>query len=252
MVVHRDKEHEFALYVDGLSCMMEGIQPTKLRLDDVLLIHRIVHVLRLQKGDSLLLFDQVIHLKAQVDTIEKKAIVCSVGSIQKNKSHEPLLEVWLPLLKREAFEQAIYALVELGVQKIRLVHTAKEQHHWSGEKEQRRMHAVMIAAAEQSKNFGMAEIHAPCALSELIEEKKDSPGLFFDIEGKPVLEVVMQLCSAKTSTCILFAGPEGDLLDAEKFLLQKAGFQFARLTPTVLRAQQAIILGAGILRSGLC
>jgi 16S rRNA U1498 N3-methylase RsmE len=61
----------------------------------------------------------------------------------------------------------------------------------------------------------------------------------------------MQLREETRKRYILFAGPEGDLLDAEKFLLQKVDFHFVRLTPTVLRAQQAITLGAGLVRSML-
>ena len=44
-------------------------------------------------------------------------------------------------------------------------------------------------------------------------------------------------------------GPEGDLTQEEKDYLKQQGFVFCRLTPTVLRARQAVALGLGILRS---
>ncbi len=46
-------------------------------------------------------------------------------------------------------------------------------------------------------------------------------------------------------------GPEGDLTKEEKAYLKEQGFLFCALTPTVLRAQQAVALGLGILRSYL-
>ena len=46
-------------------------------------------------------------------------------------------------------------------------------------------------------------------------------------------------------------GPEGDLTLEEKAYLKQLGFVFCALTPTVLRAQQAVALGLGVLRSYL-
>ena len=42
-------------------------------------------------------------------------------------------------------------------------------------------------------------------------------------------------------------GPEGDLTMQEKDLLKERDVQFLRLTPTVLRAQQAVAVSMGIL-----
>jgi len=44
-------------------------------------------------------------------------------------------------------------------------------------------------------------------------------------------------------------GPEGDLTAQEKELLKERGVQFLRLTPTILRAQQAVVVAMGIFRS---
>jgi 16S rRNA U1498 N3-methylase RsmE len=44
-------------------------------------------------------------------------------------------------------------------------------------------------------------------------------------------------------------GPEGDLAATEKTELKRAQFTFCALTPTVLRAVDAIRIGAGMLRS---
>ena len=40
-----------------------------------------------------------------------------------------------------------------------------------------------------------------------------------------------------------------DLTEQEKNLLQDQGFLFCALTPTILRAQQAVALSAGLIRS---
>jgi RsmE family RNA methyltransferase len=248
MVVHRDREHEFALYVYTLSQAVAD-QADLLRIQDVALMHRIIHVLRLEKEDTLVLFDENIHVRASILSIEKKAIICAMQVAEQNIVVAPHITVWLPLLKREAFEEAIYALVELGVNEIQLVHTAKEQRHWTGQKEMQRIHNIMVAAAEQSKNFAMAAVREPRTLSDVIASKKDAQGIFFDVEGEALLEVASGMKHSNNARYIITVGPEGDLLDAEKFQLQKALFAFVRLTPTVLRAQQALAVGVGAVRS---
>ena len=248
MVAHRDREHEFALYVHQLSTAV-GYQSDVLCINDVALIHRIVHVLRLQKEDALVLFDQHMHVKASIQSVSKKAIVCTLGTAVHNKVIAPHITVWLPLLKREAFEEAIYALVELGVNEVQLIHTAKEQRHWAGPKEMQRIHNIMVAAAEQSKNFAMTVLREPCQLSALFPLDKSIQGLFFDVEGQVLLDVALRMRQEKKEKYIVCVGPEGDLLDTEKFQLQKALFVFTRLTPTILRAQQAVAVGVGAVRS---
>lgn len=249
MVSHRDSEHEFALYVHHLSQSVSTGRADVLCVSDVALVHRMVHVLRLQKDDALVLFDQHIHVRASIQSIGKKAIMCELQQAERNKVVAPHITVWLPLLKREAFEEAIYALVELGVNDVQLIHTAKEQRHWTGQKETQRIHNIMVAAAEQSKNFAMAALHEPRTLSELLPLKNDAQGIFFDVEGEALLEVASRMRQHNNEHYVICVGPEGDLLDSEKFQLQKASFTFARLTPTVLRAQQAVAVGVGAVRS---
>lgn len=248
MVAHRDREHEFALYLSSLSQAVSD-QADLIRIDDVALMHRIVHVLRLETEDTLVLFDQNMHVRATILSIAKKAIICAMQIARQNVVVAPHIAVWLPLLKREAFEEAIYALVELGVNEIYLMHTAKEQRHWTGQKEMQRIHNIMVAAAEQSKNFAMAVVHEPRTLPDLLALKKDAQGIFFDVDGEALLEVASGLKHNNSKRYIITVGPEGDLVDAEKFLLQKASFVFVRLTPTVLRAQQAVAVGVGAVRS---
>ncbi|PKN03448.1 hypothetical protein CVU75_02160, partial [Candidatus Dependentiae bacterium HGW-Dependentiae-1] len=48
---------------------------------------------------------------------------------------------------------------------------------------------------------------------------------------------------------LLLVGPEGDLTEEEKGAISRAGVQFCKLTPTVLRAMQATAVGMGVVRS---
>ncbi len=244
----RDAGHEFALYVSGLSNFDYG-KSDRYVLQDPQLVHRISRVLRLHPEDLLILFDANMHFVAHIVSIEKKRIVCAIKEVKQNVQIVPHITLWLPLLKREAFEQAIYSAVELGVNDIQFIHTAKEQRHWHGKREFERLHNIMVAAAEQSKNFALPTLHEPQSLDVLLDQSKGAQCIFFDVEGKPLLEVAQGLNKVPHQNYVVFIGPEGDLTEHEKFQLQKMPFLFVHLTPTILRAQQAVAVGVGALRS---
>ncbi len=241
---HRGQAHEFALYVAELhkKSFKKG-QTVELIEHD--LVHRISHVLRLNEQDFLILFDRQVYIRAVIEKITKHAVLMHVAAIGDNIPLKPTISLWLPLLKREAFEQAVYSAVELGANEIQLIHTQKEQRHWR-EKELQRLQHIMIAAAEQSKYFALPTVHAPIPL---LEAKPTGISIFFDPQGVPFFQVIQDFHQIRPTALTMLIGPEGDLTEAEKFHLQQQNMLFVRLTPTILRAQQAVAVGLGALRS---
>ncbi|OQA33400.1 MAG: Ribosomal RNA small subunit methyltransferase E [Candidatus Dependentiae bacterium ADurb.Bin331] len=151
-------------------------------------------------------------------------------------------------MKREALEHTLYNLVEIGVNEIQLVFTQKTHRNWAGHKEFERMRKIMIAAAEQSKQFSLPHIYEPIQLQEYLHQKKQSaPLIFFDTNGISLAQWFTS--HSKIESVSLLIGPEGDLTPSEKNAVRAIGAQIVSLTPTILRAQQAITLGAGAIRS---
>lgn len=236
-------KHEFALYYQKISDLKSG---STALVTDPITLHRMISVLRLSVGDELVLFDQAAHTNARVAAIGKKQIEFVLGSLKKNSVLAPTITVLLPVLKREALSEAIYSCVELGANCIQLIKTHKAHRTWGGEKELEHAHKVMIAAAEQSKNFAYPQLHAPIALQDIQPEQA---ALFFDPAGTHLSAVLADLASKQSSGITIMIGPEGDLVEEEKELLRNKGFIFCALTPTVLRAQQALAVGLGAIRS---
>src|ERR1700752_2705595 len=102
--------HEFAFYVEHLGKLVAiHAQPTvEYTIDDPMLYHRIVHVLRLQVGRRGILFDQLNHGVLTILDIAKKSVTGSVDVVVQNSIISPHITFCVPLLKRDALDQALY------------------------------------------------------------------------------------------------------------------------------------------------
>ena len=243
-------KHLFALYVPELQKHIE-LNKKYIRIKDKDLFHRIAHVLRIQKDESVHLFDRQHNTIAKLKDFEKKdTVIFSFDAMQTNKTYSPTLQVVLPVLKKDALEQAVNNATQLGANHIQLVTTEKTQRKWHGAKELERLEKIIIAAAEQSKNFCFPLISEPVALNFVCARYKNAHRFFADPHGQHILHILNELdTELHTPELVLLVGPEGDLSLEEKKELKQADFRFVRLTPTILRAEQAAALLIGIFRA---
>ncbi len=251
--MHKD-QHEFALFAQELSQAVAHKQTT-VTLTDAPSVHRLQHVLRLQKGETVILFDTAGHAQCTLIDYAKNKALLSFKEVKKNVPVLPELSVILPLLKREALDEVIYACRELGVTRVYLVSTEKSSRHAINQSEVERLERVSIAAAEQSKNFAPCQIIGQGTLpllSQLLQEPAfeqiETYKLFADISGKQWGKLFPEV-SKTSKPFLLCVGPEADLSSEEKELLRNNGFTFCQLGSTILRAQQAGVVLIGMIRS---
>jgi len=238
--------HIFALYYDRTSFLRDAVGKS-IAIEDKALHHRIVHVLRFLVGSHCILFDKTYRADIVVEKINKKTFEVLIVSLQANTLLYPHIALLLPVLKRQALAEAVYAAVEAGVSDIQLVATQKVQRSWGGQKELERLQAVVIAASEQAKHFTIPDIKAPIILeSALSSLEKDALRVFYDAAGSSFTEISLQ--DSKKAITVL-VGPEGDLSAQEKQMVADNNFISIHLTPTILRSPQAVTLGIGILRT---
>jgi len=229
-------QHQFALYSPGKPFTVGPCG-----IVDVALVHRIVHVLRLKKDDTLILFTQEQHALFTITAVSKKEITGIIKTVTQNQQYCPSITLLLPLLKKEALEHAIYGAVETGVTKIQLVLTEKVQRAWGGKQELERFERIIVAAAEQSKCFAFATISGPITLEEALKEHNGKKILYADPAGEPIAKV--------TEPVVLLVGPEGGLTEQEVLLVKERQGQAICFGPTILRAQQAAITFVSLVRS---
>lgn len=229
--------HEFAIFYKNFSESNQFIS------GDSDFIHRIIHVLRMKSGDTVIIFNQQHHGYITLEELSAKKVTGRLNNFQKNTLYAPDITLFLPVLKKEALSEAIYGAVECGVSKIQLVTTEKVQRAWQGKKECERLERVVIAAAEQAKCFSFPDIKEPISLSAAIASLQSEHILCADPEGISLKELSIN------GSCALFLGPEGGLTEKERNDLKAAQATFFKLTPTILRARQAAVLSVGFLRS---
>lgn len=248
-----DDAHLFAIYLGDLFLPSKVKKGDIVSITDEQIVHRVVTVLRTQIGQKLILFDDANHYLCTIAGIKKnKEISLEIGSIDQNLKPKIEINFGLPLLKREALEETVYSLTEIGVTKIQLLITNKSQKNLS-DKDLIRLHKIKIAAAEQSKNFNMPQIIKPANLETFCAAFKDGSdkAVLFDPTGKSAFELMSRFQNQKIKRITATIGPEGGLAEQEVQLLLRSNFMPCKLTETVLRAVQASAVGAGLLASML-
>jgi 16S rRNA (uracil1498-N3)-methyltransferase len=199
--------------------------------------------------DLCIFFDKQSKIAGTIATADKKRVVIVIQSQEKITPLKPTIIFLLPLLKRDDYETALYALTEIGVNIIQPIFTQKTAHQWN-RRDNDRAERILIGAAEQSKNFAYPELADPILLDTALQKYAAAPiKIFFDPLGKPFFEVAQIVHSKNISQLLLLIGPEGDLNAEEKKITHTHGFIFCALTPTIMRATQAASLGAGFIRS---
>lgn len=270
--IKMSEKHLFALFCKDLSKYLSGYIPgvnrfsIEFRDDD--LWHRLTKILRIRSGQEIVLFDE--HINAPVVILEqtftkKNTVFISIGEIRTNQPLKPHITLMPCILKKDAFEDIIYASAQMGVNKIIPILSDKVQREWGDKKERERLFNIMVAACEQSKNFFLPEICEPAKIQDICKQfgmcssdKQTSFKIYFDPAGACFVDLLEKIKKFTDKNSIykvsdlqisLLFGPEGGLASQEEKYLLDAGFVTYALTPTILRAREAVIVGLGGVRS---
>lgn len=248
----KNEKHEFAFFSEEVARLIK--EQHEYTLSDKELVHRLGAIVRVKPGETIILFNGDLHMQCEIIACSKKEISLRVMARKKNLVIIPAITWLLPLLEREAFEEALYALTAMGATDIIPVITEKSRRAWGSEKELERAQRIMVASIEQSKQFCVPKIGATIKLADAVDArgtKKFGTKIFFDAQGAPAFEVITKIREKVVEPVVCCVGPEGDLTNAEKELMRQHGFVFCALTPTILKASAAVEVGMGLLRSCL-
>jgi 16S rRNA (uracil1498-N3)-methyltransferase len=218
--------------------------PHPARVEDSNLAHRLYKVLRLRAGQRCIFFGKQFVSHITLRELKDGYVGFDIENVHIITPLQPTINLWLAMLDRQALEDAVYTATALGAHTITLIITSKVRRTALTPLERDRLQRIMIAAAEQSKQW-----HIP-ALIELTDWQHQVPStgcILGDQKGTPLLQHLTHLKSHRPATLII--GPEGDFTTDEKNILAQAGVTNCQLVPSVLRSQDAVVVGLGILRS---
>jgi len=202
--------------------------------------HYLTRVLRLSKGDSLVLFngDGRDYL-AEIAGLQAKTVLVSLLESTTVVKESPLkVTLAQAVCRGERMDYALQKATELGVYCIQplLSHRvevrldkprqAKRLKHWQ---------RVVISACEQSGRAYVPEVKTPCQLSDWLSEADSSHRLVLDPCSQDRL-VDISIAGESASVMI---GPEGGFTDEEMQTARSGGVSPVSLGPRVLRTETA-------------
>ncbi|MGD1997851.1 MAG: RsmE family RNA methyltransferase [Candidatus Dependentiae bacterium] len=241
MTATKDARHHFCVYV-GDSALHDT---DSFHSRDADLAHRLHRVLRLRAGSSVQLFNDTHHALLRLGETKKwkTEVVGSISNTAATIARTPALHVGIGLLKPAALEQAIYAASAAGATSITPIITSKSQKELS-DRERERLRMQVIAACEQAKNVQLPQLHVPLTLEKFLDSEPHTR-CWFDGSGAPLPMLVQDLASLPPSISLLI-GAEAGFTSAEEALIRSHDWPAYCLTPTVLRAVEAVTVAVSV------
>lgn len=235
-------KHTFAIFYENLNPNSKIVI-----LEEKDIVNRITKILKLNTGEEIHLFKKGIKLECIIKKIEKNNVSLEVIRSENCEPQKPAINLFIGLTKKETFEEIIYNATEIGATIIQPIVTEKINKNWWDPKYLDRFNKIIIAAAEQSKNFLYPDLLIPIKFDDLIKNaNKLQNKILLDASGENFIELLKDLTPGDIN---LIIGPEGDFSLKEKDLLIDAQFKKCKLTKNILRSVQAVNVALGIFKS---
>lgn len=208
--------------------------------------HHITHVLRLQKGEKIVVCDgRGVDYQAELTELAKESVSGRV--LERTPSAgEPELKVTLfqGIPKGDKLEFVIQKAVELGVTQIVPVQTRRCIVKVDAKKQKaktERWNKIAQSAAKQAGRGILPQVMAPASFLDAVEQMKgfDLPVICYEEEKKRSIK--QALCGQRPHSAAVFIGPEGGIAPEEAAALREAGFQTVSLGSRILRTETAPI-----------
>lgn len=202
------------------------------------LLHHLVNVIRIEKGEELLLLNgKGYSVITNVTEVTKKSLILSRVT-EQTEVRKSVMDVVIGIPKKEALELCLKQAVELGFRKIYLVRSAYSQ---TKVPEAERINSLLISALEQSNSHFLPHV-SEASWEELPWNDYGTVILLDSQEGKAGKS------TQASSLNLLIIGPEGGFSPTELLLIREKKNVESILLPTpILRTPTALAAGAGIL-----
>ncbi len=212
-----------------------------------------MQVLRLKKGEKLLLSDESRLVEGQLLFLDKNK--AKVQLIAEHKSTEPPYNITLfqGLPKGDKLDFIIQKAVELGVNQVVPVQTSLSVTRWDKDKSLskiERLNRIALEAAKQAHRVKCPQVESLLLWPEFVEKWHNLSGLkliFWESAAADSF-FLKQVLKGKPSEVFLFVGPEGGLAEEE---IRALGSPYYSLGPRILRTETASLAALAIVMYSL-
>lgn len=204
--------------------------------------HHVIHVLRLQAGDGLTLFDgRGTEYAAVIKRIDKSGLLLGVTGRREISRESPLSVVLAQgVSSGERMDYTVQKCVELGVHAIQPLITQRSVVRLAGERAEKRVAHWQAVAAAACEQCGRNQVPAVLPVQPYTRWLGALPdGLRYLLS--PRADKRLREFGPPADTVTLLVGPEGGWNEEETQAAQLAGFAPMALGPRVLRTETAAV-----------
>ncbi|MCB9560418.1 MAG: 16S rRNA (uracil(1498)-N(3))-methyltransferase [Kofleriaceae bacterium] len=212
--------------------------------------HYLFRVRRLAPGAAVVVFDGEGHeADAVVEAVEAARATLRIGPARVEPAPRPRLTVIQGLIKGERMDWCVQKLVEVGVDEIVVVATARAVVRLDAARaasRTARLQAIAREAAKQARRATVPTVTlAPGGVAAAAAAADEELKLLCHPGAAASLGAHLGTAAASV---VLLVGPEGGLAPEEVEAAASAGFEAVRLGATVLRAETAGVAAVAAFR----
>ncbi|MCM2339207.1 MAG: 16S rRNA (uracil(1498)-N(3))-methyltransferase [Burkholderiales bacterium] len=214
----------------------------KIEITNPEIINQIKLVLRLKKGEIIILSDgKGKSIEVTLDTINPNKIICipnKGNSTVKNDTENKKVNLYLAILKKENFELSVQKAVEVGVSKIIPVITERTIKTGLNVI---RLEKIIKEASEQCGRDILPTLSNISKFEDALKDGENSEEkIIFHIDKNINNNFYTPNKKAKTSS--IFIGPEGGFTENEIKLAKNLNYKISSLGSLTLRGETAAIV----------
>lgn len=211
---------------------------TTFRLPENIVRH--IHVLRLNTGDSITLFNGTGNdFDATLQAIGKRHAECHITAQRQPENESPLAITLVQAISSgERMDFTLQKSVEMGVRTIQPIISERCVVRLSGERAEKRVQRwqdIVIAACEQSGRSIVPTVLPIVSFSDYLRQMPPELHLMMSLRRATTLRGI----APAPQTLRLMIGPEGGWTPAEEQAALEAGVQTITLGKRVLRTETA-------------
>lgn len=210
--------------------------------------HHLARVLRMQRGDALVVFNgDGGEYPATITAVDKRAVHIATEQFREAAPESPLhLQLGIAMSKGERMDWIVQKATELGVARIVPLISERVELKLQGERAEKKLahwHGIAIAACEQCGRNRLPEIGDIQPLAQWLEQTEAEAKFVLHHRTEAALDA-----GARPGNVALLVGPEGGLSESEIAAAERKGFAPLRLGPRVLRTETAPLAAISVLQ----